>query len=53
MPIGGILTLDTAWQLALAWYHDRLDSAWQRKPLKEAQALFTGLGMTDSFWELK
>ena len=53
MPVGGILSLDTAWQLAKAWYHDRLDPAWQRKTLEEAQALFAELGMTGSFWELK
>jgi hypothetical protein len=38
---GGMLTLDTAWQLAKAWYHDRLDPSWRRKSLQEVQQLFT------------
>jgi hypothetical protein len=50
--LGGVLNLDTAWRLAKAWYHDRLDPNWQRKTPEETQALFADLGMTESFWKL-
>ena len=52
LPAGGVLSLTTAWQLAQAWYHDRLDPAWQRKSPDEAQRLFTELGLTGPFWNL-
>lgn len=51
-PPGGLLSLDTAWRLAVAWYHDRLEPSWRRKTLEEAKQLFTELGMTVPFWEL-
>ena len=50
-PVGGVLTLDTAWQLAIAWYYDRLEPSWCRKSLQEIEQLFTELGMTSSFWK--
>jgi hypothetical protein len=52
LPLGGLLSLDTAWRLAQAWYHDRLEPLWLRKTLEEAKRLFTELGMTSSFWDL-
>jgi hypothetical protein len=53
MGVGGLLNLETAWCLAKAWYHDRLEPTWRRKTLSEAQQLFTKLGMTSSFWRLE
>lgn len=50
--IGGILSLDTTWRLARAWYHDRLEPSWRRKTVQEAQELFTELGMTSPHWKL-
>jgi len=52
LPLGGLLSLDTAWKLALAWYHDRLNPDWQRKSLDGAMALFKELGLTGEFWRL-
>jgi hypothetical protein len=40
------------WRLADAWYRDRLSPDWRRRPASEAQALFTELGLTGSFWTL-
>lgn len=52
MSRGAILTLDTCWRLAHAWYGNRLDPAWRRRSPEEAQALFGQLGLTSDFWRL-
>jgi hypothetical protein len=44
--------LDTAWELAKAWYHDRVSAEWRRKTLEEAQAVFEGVGLVGEFWRL-
>ena len=49
---GGLLRLGTAWELALAWYHNRMAPDWERLSRNEVQALFQSLGMTGSFWNL-
>lgn len=51
-PVGAVISLSTAWALAQAWYSDRLDPAWRRRTVAEAQAVFTELGLTDPFWRL-
>jgi hypothetical protein len=48
--VGAVISLSTAWALAQAWYSDRLDPAWRRRTAAEAQAVFSGLGLTDPFW---
>jgi hypothetical protein len=48
----GTMPLATMWQLAHAWYHDRFDPAWRRKPAGETQVLFSGLGLNGDFWKL-
>jgi hypothetical protein len=50
--VGAVISLSTAWALAQAWYSDRLEPSWRRGTAAEAQAVFTGLGLTDPFWRL-
>ena len=51
--VGGLLSLTQAWGMAKAWYgEDRRSAEWKRKSKEEAQALFTGLGLTSAFWQL-
>ena len=51
---GATLNLDTAWQLAQAWYaDDRRKYSWRRKTLEEIETLFAELGLTSSFWNLR
>ncbi len=50
--VGAVVSLPTAWALAQAWYADRLEPAWRRRTAPEAQAVFSGLGLTDRFWRL-
>ena len=45
-PRGEVFSVEQQWGLAVAWYADRMDPAWRRKTVEEAQALFTSLGLT-------
>ena len=49
---GAVFTLEQAWQLAHAWYADKLSPEWRRATPGEAQALFAGIGLTGDFWRL-
>jgi hypothetical protein len=51
-PRGGVLTADQLWELARAWYGNRLAPDWRRRNAKEAQAVFEGVGLTGEFWDL-
>jgi hypothetical protein len=42
----------TAWELARAWYADRLAPSWTRPAVPEMRALFTRLGLGGPAWEL-
>jgi hypothetical protein len=54
LPVGAILTVDTAWRLAQAWFGaDRGDPAWARPTPTEVEALFASLGLTDDFWKIR
>jgi hypothetical protein len=47
-----VISLETAWTLALAWYRDRLDPSWRRRTAEEAQQVFAGIGLDGPFWRL-
>ena len=49
---GAVLTLDTTWRLAKAWYLDRRDPDWHPRTREQAQAVLDGVGLTDPFWKL-
>jgi hypothetical protein len=51
---GAVLSLDTGWKLAQAWYGpDRREPAWRRRTLAEIEPLFAELELTSSFWSLR
>lgn len=51
---GAVLSLETGWKLAEAWYGaDRREPAWRRRNLEETEALFAELGFTSEFWSLR
>ena len=51
---GAMMSLETAWELARAWYGpDRRQPEWRRRTLDEVEALFAQLGLTSSFWNLR
>jgi hypothetical protein len=47
-----VLSLATTWELARAWYGDRLDPAFRGRTADEAQRIFRDLGLDDPFWRL-
>ncbi|MFL5375821.1 MAG: hypothetical protein ACJ78T_17620 [Myxococcales bacterium] len=51
-PRGGTLGLAQAWDLARAWYGNRLDPEYRPFTREEAQAVFARVGLTGPFWEL-
>lgn len=51
-PVGSLVPLPVAWDLAVAWYRDRLAPDWRRRAPAETQALFGELGLTGPFWQL-
>lgn len=50
MPRGESLPLSKVWELAQAWYHNRLDPGFRGRSLEEAGAIFRALGLTSPFW---
>ena len=49
---GAILALQQMWELADAWYRDRLSPDFRRRAPEEAQALFASIGLTGDAWRL-
>lgn len=44
---------EQCWQLAHAWYADKLSPDWRRKTVDEAQAVLAQIGLTGPFWDLR
>lgn len=53
LPAGGTMTPEQCWQLAHAWYADKLSPDWRRKSLEEVEALFAEIGLSGAFWRLR
>jgi hypothetical protein len=53
LPRGGTMTPEQCWQLAQAWYGDKLSRDWRRKTLDEVEAVFDRVGLTGPFWRLR
>lgn len=51
LPKGALLSVDQGWQLARAWYFDRLDPAYRGRTPEEADAIFARVGLTGPQWE--
>jgi len=53
LPRGATVTPEQCWQLARAWYADKLSPDWRRKTADEAEAVLTKIGLTGPFWDLR
>ena len=53
MPRGGTMSPQQCWQLAQAWYADKVSPDWRHKTLDEAEAMLADIGLTDPFWSLR
>jgi Alkylmercury lyase len=49
---GASFSLEQAWQLAQAWYADKLSPDWRRATPEEAEGRFAEIGLTGDFWRL-
>lgn len=47
-----IVSLETQWRLALAWYGDRLSPEARRPKPDEMRRIFADIGLEGPFWEL-
>ena len=52
-PRGETMTVLQCWELARAWYGNRLDADWRRRTADEASAVFARLGLVGPFWRLE
>jgi len=50
-PAGQTVSLEQGWEMAKAWFGDRLERGWQRTPAR-ARRMLDDLGLTGSFWAL-
>ena len=49
---GATLSVQQQWELARAWYGNRLDPGWRRRSADEAHAVFREVGLEGDFWKL-
>ena len=49
---GAAIPLAQAWDLARAWYGNRMDPDWQPRSREEAQGILESVGLTGDFWKL-
>jgi hypothetical protein len=53
IPRGAVFSAQQMWQLAHAWYADRLSPNWRRRTPAEAETLFAEIGLSGDFWRLR
>ncbi len=49
---GAAMPVAQLWELAQAWYGDRLERDWRPRSRDESQAVLAGAGLTGGFWSL-
>jgi hypothetical protein len=49
---GAVFPAGQLWQLARAWYGDRLDPDWRPKTRDQNQGVLDAVGLTGPFWRL-
>lgn len=52
LPRRPLVSLDTLWSLAVAWYENRLTEESRRPGAAETRQIFAGLGLVDPFWQI-
>lgn len=52
-PRRSVVQLDQLWQLAVAWYENRLTVESRRPGPDEMVAVFASIGLTGPFWDPK
>ena len=49
---GATISATKLWELADAWWNDRLAPDWRPRTREQNQAILDGLGLTGPFWQL-
>ncbi len=49
---GATIGAGKLWELADAWWNDRLDPDWRPHTREQNQAILDGIGLTGEFWRL-
>ncbi len=52
LPKGVLLSIAQQWDLARAWYANRLAKDWRRRTPAEAEEVFSKVGLVGEFWKL-
>ena len=52
-PRGATMSVEQQWQLARAWFGNRMASDWRRRTPEEGQAVFEEIGLTGPFWRIR
>jgi len=52
LPKRPLVTLEQLWELAVAWYSNRLTPEARRPVGDEIHEIFDRLGLTDPFWRI-
>ena len=50
---GAVFPAQTLWRLAVAWYGDRLQRAWEPHDSVAAQEILNSVGLRGDFWRLE
>ena len=53
LPVNPMITLDQLWEMARAWYSNRLTEESRRPGPDEIVQIFGRIGLTDPFWDPK
>ena len=53
LGVGAVMTPEQCWQLARAWYQDRLRPGWRRFTMVETEAIFHAVGLHGPFWDVR
>ena len=48
---GEVMRLDALWELAKAWYENRLSPDYRGRTTADVQAIFARFGLTSPFWQ--
>ena len=51
IPRRPLISLEQLWQLAVAWYENRLTTESRRPAPEEMVQIFAGLGLVGPFWD--
>lgn len=52
LPRRPVVSLDQLWELAVAWYSNRLTPEARRPMGAEVREIFQRIGLTDAFWDI-